>query len=161
MAELGRHTYSMSGDMERADIGDFCSIAGGVTFHADDNHACIYDMKLVSTFPFDRWSEDYPHGGGGRRTKIGNDVWIGEGASILAGVVVADGAIIGAHSVVTKDVPAYAVVTGNPARVKKYRFTAGQIKELLRIKWWLWEDQVIKQRIGDLKSVNEFIKKYK
>ncbi|MFV0293546.1 MAG: DapH/DapD/GlmU-related protein [Paracoccus sp. (in: a-proteobacteria)] len=69
-------------------------------------------------------------------TTIGNDVWIGHGAQILAGVTVGDGAVVSAAAVVTKDVPAYAVVAGNPAVIKKWRLPPQLVSPLLRCKWW-------------------------
>jgi acetyltransferase-like isoleucine patch superfamily enzyme len=71
-----------------------------------------------------------------RITSIGNDVWIGHGAFIKAGITIGDGAVIGAHAVVTKDVPPYAVVVGNPGVIKKYRFSPEIIQQLLTLKWW-------------------------
>ena len=74
---------------------------------------------------------------------IGNDVWIGEGSLILSGVSVGDGAIIAAHSVVVNDVPPYALVAGNPAQIKRMRFSAKVISELEEIKWWDYDDEAI------------------
>ncbi|MEP4309738.1 MAG: antibiotic acetyltransferase, partial [Lentilitoribacter sp.] len=69
-------------------------------------------------------------------TTIGNDVWIGHGALIKAGVTIGDGAIIAAHSVVARDVPAYATVAGNPAVIKKFRLPPELITPMVRCKWW-------------------------
>lgn len=71
-------------------------------------------------------------------TVIGNDVWIGREATLLPGITVADGAVIGAHSVVTKDVGPYEIVAGNPARVIRTRFEAADVKVLLELRWWDW-----------------------
>lgn len=70
------------------------------------------------------------------RIDIGNDVWFGAGAIVLKGVTIGDGAVIGAGAVVTKDVPAYAIVAGNPARLIKYRFDEATVRDLLELKWW-------------------------
>ena len=75
---------------------------------------------------------------------IGNDVWIGDGVWIKNGITVGDGAIIGAHAVVTHDVPAYAIVAGNPAKLLRYRFPPEIIADLLRLKWWELPDDIIK-----------------
>lgn len=161
--EFGKESYSVAGDIMWADVGAFTSIAGGVTIHGDDNHAWVYNRELVSCFPFaEKWEVgEYPKScSGGRKTVIGNDVWIGVSVNILSGVQVGDGAIIGAHSTVAKDVPPYAIVVGNPARVVKYRFSKKIIESLLRIKWWEWENTVIKQRMHDFNDISVFIKKY-
>jgi virginiamycin A acetyltransferase len=71
-------------------------------------------------------------------TVIGNDVWIGRDAVILPGITIGDGAIIGAHAVVSRDVPPYAVVVGNPARIARRRFSETEIDALLAIRWWDW-----------------------
>jgi len=163
MNNMGKHTYSVTGDLHHADIGAFCSIAGGLTVHEDDNHAWVYERKLVSTFPFSElWNiDDYPKSGAiKKRVTIGSDVWICQSVSILPGITVGDGAIIGAHSVVTKDVPSYAIVAGNPARITSYRFHPEQIEALLKIKWWEWPDDVIRERMEDFKDIKIFIDKY-
>lgn len=160
---MGKDSYSVSGDLHHAEVGSFTSIAGGVTVHGNDNHAWVYSRDLVSTFPFrERWEiEGYPSSGNTEDiVLIGNDVWICESVSILPGVVIGDGAIVGAHSVVAKDVPSYAIVVGNPGRVVGYRFNNSQIKSLLKIKWWEWDNKDIRERIEDFKDINTFIKKY-
>ena len=98
---------------------------------------------------------------------MGNDVWIGQNATILPGVHIGDGAVIGANAVVAKDVPPYAVVVGNPAVIKKYRFDQETINLLLELKWWDKDIEVIKKLIplltGDLenskKELKELLKK--
>jgi acetyltransferase-like isoleucine patch superfamily enzyme len=92
---------------------------------------------------------------------IGNDVWIGHGATILCGVHIGDGAVIGAYSLVAKDVPPYAVVAGCPIRLIRYRFTEKQIEALLRIKWWNWPIEKILRFSSVMNSTNIdwFIKK--
>ncbi len=91
---------------------------------------------------------------------IGSDVWIGIETLLMPGIKIGDGAVIGAGSVVTKDVPPYAVVGGNPAKVLKYRFPQDIIDELLQIRWWDWEDERIREAASFLmsKNVEEFVK---
>ncbi len=93
------------------------------------------------------------------RVVIGNDVWIGADAMILSGVTVGDGAVIGAGSVVTKSVPPYAAVAGNPARVIKMRFSPEQIERLLQIRWWDWPREHVVAALPLLLSsqIDEFI----
>ena len=130
-------------------IGKFCQIAAGVNFvMSGANH----QMNAVTTYPFyimEGWDQpvppltEMPIKGD---TIVGNDVWIGENATILPGVKIGDGAIIGMNSVVTKDVEPYTIVGGNPARVIRKRFDNELIALLLQLKWW---DKSIKE-INDL-----------
>lgn len=82
------------------------------------------------------------------RTEIGNDVWIGTNAFIVAGVKIGDGAVVGAGAVVTKDVAPYAVVGGVPARVIRYRYSKEMIEAFLRIKWWDWPVSQIEENLA-------------
>lgn len=131
------HHYEFLGD--RLIIGKFCQIAAGVEFVMNGaNH----QMSAVSTYPFyimEGWEmsppplDALPLKGD---TVVGNDVWIGQNATILPGIHIGDGAIIGLNSVVGSDIPAYAVAAGNPARVVRMRFDDGLIELLERLKWW-------------------------
>lgn len=91
---------------------------------------------------------------------IGNDVWIGMYAIVNRGVKIGDGAVIASGAVVTKDVPPYAIVGGNPAKVIKYRFDPEIIDKLLKIRWWDWDNDLIKKRIKDFYDINSFCEKY-
>jgi virginiamycin A acetyltransferase len=93
---------------------------------------------------------------------IENDVWIGAQSTIISGVKISNGSIIAANSVVTKDVPPYAIVAGNPAVIVKYRFTEEQIDSLLKISWWNWDKQKIKDNAMLMWSdnIDDFIKKF-
>lgn len=92
---------------------------------------------------------------------IGNDVWIGDGVTILGGVRIGDGAVVAAEAVVTKDVPPYAIVGGNPARVIKYRFSKDVIEKLEKIAWWNWSSQELADRKEDMRGdVEKFAQKY-
>ncbi len=127
-------------------IGKFCMIASDVKFIMNGaNHL----VDAVSTYPFAIFGEDwagamdnktYPHKG---NIVIGNDVWIGYNATIMAGVKIGDGAIIATNSTVTKDVPPYTIVGGNPAKEIKKRFSDDEIATLLELKWWDWEMEKI------------------
>ena len=90
---------------------------------------------------------------------IGNDVWVGANAMIMSGVSIQDGAIIAAGAIVTKNVSPYTIVAGNPAKAVKKRFKNSQIKSLLRIQWWNWEEDKIRKYVSDFYSdIDKFIK---
>lgn len=143
-------------------IGRFCSIAGGVSILLGGEHRSDW----ITTFPFSVFFDSirdipgHPKTKGG--IKIGNDVWIGQNALILSGVTIGNGAIIGAGSVVTHDVADYAIVGGNPARLIRMRFSDTIITELLRIGWWTWPIDKIKEALPFLLSndMNAFIEKF-
>jgi acetyltransferase-like isoleucine patch superfamily enzyme len=108
-------------------IGKYCSISRGCRVFLGGNH----HSEWISTYPLVKKSSSSKGD-----VTIKNDVWIGYGVTILSGVTIGDGAIVGAMSVVTKDVDPYALVGGNPATLKKYRFDQDTINKLLQIKWW-------------------------
>ena len=93
---------------------------------------------------------------------IENDVWIGAKSTIMSGVKIHNGAVVGAGSVVTKDVPPYAIVAGNPAKIVKYRFNEKQIQSLLKISWWDWTQDRIKSEAINMWSnkIDEFIDRH-
>ncbi len=136
---------------DRLIIGKFCAIATGVKFiMGGANHK----LDGISTYPF----PIFGHGWEGEMaqlmnlpskgdTVIGNDVWIGYEAVIMPGVTIGDGAVIAAKSVVTKDIPPYAIAGGNSASVIKQRFNDAEITQLLEIRWWDWEIDKITRHI--------------
>ena len=116
-------------------------------------------MDWATTFPFPSFADDWPEVAYKKDywfTKgdviIGNDVWIGEDALILSGVTVGDGAVIGARTVIAKDVEPYAVMVGNPARIIKKRFSDEIISQLLAIAWWNWSTEKIREHLETLLS---------
>ena len=144
-------------------IGKFCSIAANVKIVIGADHR----LDWVSTYPFPALGKIWPeaqgiegHPASKGDVVVGNDVWIAEGAVILSGVKIGDGAVIGSQSVVSKDVAPYAVVSGNPARLVKMRFDESTIKTLLRIQWWNWPAEKIKRHLHLICSPNlaEFLR---
>lgn len=152
------HHYDFNGD--KLIIGKFCQIASGVNFVMNGaNH----QMNAVSTFPFyilEGWEQELPplsemplKGD----TVVGNDVWIGQNATILPGVHIGDGAVIGMNSVVGSDVPPYTIVAGNPAKEIRKRFDDELIQLMLDFKWW---DKSIEEinRLIPLLSCSDLVK---
>jgi virginiamycin A acetyltransferase len=145
-------------------IGKFCQIATGVRFIMNgSNHA----MNGVSTYPFKVFGGEWNKARLDVQTKgntvIGNDVWIGNSATIMQGIKIGDGAIIGTNSLVTKDVEPYTIVGGNPAKELRKRFDEETIQFLLGLKWWDWDAQKITNnlevitngKIDELKRIYE------
>jgi virginiamycin A acetyltransferase len=147
--------YDFIGD--RLVIGRFCAIATGATFIMNGaNHA----LGGLSTYPFEIFGQGWEAGleaaglddGNRGDTVVGHDVWIGRGAVILPGVRIGSGAIIAAHAVVSRDVPDYAVVAGNPAEVRKMRFAPETIRTLLGIAWWDWPAEKITRHLSAIRG---------
>lgn len=130
---------------DRLIIGKFCSIASDVKFIMNGGN---HRTDWLTNYPFPvfghGWEsvmpEEWPNKGD---TRIGNDVWIGYGATLMPGVRIGDGAIIAAQSVVTRSVEPYSIVGGNPAQEIRKRFDAATIKTLMEIQWWNWDIQTI------------------
>jgi acetyltransferase-like isoleucine patch superfamily enzyme len=124
-------------------------------------------MNWVSTYPFRiQWKLEGAIKDGTPATKgdiiIGSDVWLGTDATILSGVTIGHGTVVATRSVVTRDIPPYAMAVGAPARVIRYRFSEDVIKKLLEIQWWEWDDEQIREAIPLLSSpdMHEFLEKY-
>lgn len=159
MLQLGKHSYGTlnvhHGRSEVIEVGKYCSIG-----HA---HVYVYGdhRNRASTFPFSElfgWSEAGQSACCKGVPSVGNDVWIADGVVILSGVTIGDGAILGGNSVVTKSVPPYAVVVGNPARIVKYRFPPEIIERLVAGKWWDLDEGVIRTKlIPHLDDITAFV----
>ncbi len=144
---------------DRLVIGKFCSIACGAKFLFNAaNHA----LGSFSTYPFPIFFEEWGLPAGtdsiarawdnhGDIT-VGNDVWIGYEAVILAGVTIGDGAVIGTRALVTKDVPPYTIAGGVPARPIRRRFDDATVEKLLEIRWWDWPEEKIKENLPAIQS---------
>jgi acetyltransferase-like isoleucine patch superfamily enzyme len=158
-ATVGAHTYGPftvhagPGDRARLSIGAYTSIAAGVEFALGGNHRADW----VSTYPFRvafglAGAHDDGHPRPERDIFVGSDVWLGYSALVLPGARIGDGAVVGARTVVAKDVRPYAIVVGSPAREVRRRFDDDQVEALLRIRWWDWSDDVVRDRVGQLSS---------
>jgi acetyltransferase-like isoleucine patch superfamily enzyme len=163
---IGDYTYGSKhlkiiGDDSDIIIGKFCSIAENVTIFAGAYHRTDW----FTTYPFGHVNESHfpkvQKGCGHPTTKgdviIGNDVWIATGAVIMSGVKIGDGAVIGAFSVVTKDVDPYTIVGGNPAKQIRKRFNNEVINKLLELKWWNLDVAIINE-ISDILCSNDLEK---
>ena len=144
---------------ERLVIGKFCSIACGVKFLFNSaNHT----LKSLSSYTFPLFYEDWGLEKSNVATAwdnkgdivIGNDVWIGYEAIIMAGVHIGNGAIIAARAVVTKDVPTYTIVGGVPARPIRKRFDEDTIHKLEALQWWNWPTEKIRQYLPNINKGN-------
>ena len=139
-------------------IGKYCSIAPNV---------CIalggHDLSYITTSPilYDKKRgfviKTIHNESNNKKTVIGNDVWIGANANIKKGITIGNGAVVAMNSVVTKNVPDYAIVAGNPAKIIRYRFKPEEIKKLLEMKWWDWPEEKIRNNIDAFYNIENFI----
>lgn len=158
---IGVNSYINSMDIQMTNedevvniqIGNFCSIAYNVLALVNRNH----DYKAITTSASPLFYFNNKKIKQKGEIIIGNDVWIGNNAILLSGIKIGNGAVIGAGTVVTKNVPPYAIVVGNPMRVINYRFDEDNMQKLQNIQWWHWPiDYIEKNRDWFNKSVNEF-----
>ena len=156
---VGDHSYGVPvvrwwGEESRLFIGRYCSLGDGVEIFLGGNHR----VDFVSTYPFSAiaaWpeAENIPgHPSSRGHVVIGSDVWCGSKSIIMSGVTIGHGAVIGAHAVVTRDVPPYGIVAGNPARLVRRRFSDDIVERLLAIRWWEWDDERVRQNVHHLMS---------
>ncbi len=145
-SKIGRFTYINGANCNNADIGAFCSIAPNVVIGSGCHPTNflstnpVFFSSGILTYSFN--NIHYPEH---KRTKIGNDVWIGYGAFISDGITIGNGAIIGAGAVVTKDVPAYSIVGGVPAKLIKMRFSTEAIAKINKLNWYDWSIEKLEE----------------
>jgi len=164
---LGTPKVISSSKRDLLSIGKFCSIGPNVVMIPSQSHILSNQKRnfRVSTsnleYIFKKSVSDCFEKENFSFITVENDVWIGAEAIILPRVTVKNGAIIGAGAVVTHDVPPYAVVGGVPARIIKYRFSDIQIEELLKIAWWHWDSERIRENLEDFYGdIDLFLKKF-
>ena len=140
-------------------IGKYCALARQLIFNIGRNqpykNATIYPLDEIKISP--RIKINLPTYRNPRQIIIGHDVWVGQGAMIMGGVKIGNGAVIGARAVVAKDIPPYAIAVGNPARVIKYRFDEETIRKFLAIKWWNWDLEKIAENAQLMTDVEKFV----
>lgn len=172
--EIGDYTYGnpkvrTGAGLAKCKIGKFCCIASDVSIQLISDHhpnwISTYDLSvLLNGNDFEKaYNKNTCIVKGD--VIIGNNVWIGERSIILPGVSIGDGAIIGANSVVTKSIPAYAIAVGSPAKVKRMRFNEDEIKKLMNLKWWDFEDDKLLASLkfiegSDIHALELFDKEY-
>jgi acetyltransferase-like isoleucine patch superfamily enzyme len=159
-SEMGKYSYcGYDCEIINAKIGNFTSIANNVVI-GGANHPMdwvgmspvFYEGRDSITKKFSKFKLDEP-----KVCHIGNDVWIGRSSIVISGVSISDGAVIGAGSVVTKDVPSYAIVAGNPAKFIRSRFDDETINQLIKIKWWSFSDSKLQSIAHTYNDIKLFI----
>lgn len=170
---IGKHCwgipYIVNGSLyDTVKIGNYCSFGRNCVIVPNNGHipdVKKYERYRISTFPiaaaYGGWKKQYSLPMKRNFVIIGNEVWVGVNAVILPGVKIDNGAIIGAGSVVTHDIPAYAIAAGVPAKIIRYRYTEEQRAKLLEIAWWNWTDKkVAENRDYFYKNIDVFIDKF-
>lgn len=169
MKEVGSYTYGHNGikiigghdEKTKLIIGKFCSIAEDVVVFLGANHRVdwftTYPFGHIHENTFRKIKKEHGHPATKGDVIVGNDVWIATNAVIMSGVKVGDGAVIGAYSIVTKDIPPYTIVAGNPAKQIRKRFNDDVINKLLELKWWDKTESEINE-ISDILCSNDIEK---
>lgn len=166
---MGRHTYAaprvwkFKGDTNKVVIGNFCSVAPDADFYVGGLHplhwVSCYGIREMFDLP-GAYGEEMPWSKGD--INVGSDCWVTNKTTVLSGITIGHGAVVGTQAVVTKDVAPYHIVAGNPARVVGQRFTDEQIAALLDIAWWEWPDERIIAEVDWLngRPIEEFIERF-
>lgn len=157
--KMGRYSYmGKNNSVTNTTIGSFCSIASYCAIGGG-----AHNMSMISTSPVFAGEKNLFRKNFGsclsemhKPVNIGNDVWIGENVFINDGITIGNGAVIGAHSVVTHDVPPYAIAVGVPAKVIRYRFSSEDIEIIEKSEWWNWSEDKLKKVGHNFISINNF-----
>jgi phosphonate metabolism protein (transferase hexapeptide repeat family) len=165
---MGDYSYVVNdSQITTTTIGKFCSIAA-MTRINPGNHPmqrasqAHFTYRASAYFPGESNESEFFQWRRGHRVHIGHDVWIGHGAIVLPGRSIGTGAVIAAGAVVTKDVPAYTIVAGNPARTIRRRFSEDATNRLAELAWWDWDHETLRRALPDFRklSVEDFLEKY-
>jgi phosphonate metabolism protein (transferase hexapeptide repeat family) len=156
---IGDYSYAVENtQIAYATIGKFANIASHVRIYASKHPmelASLHHFTYRSSWYFDDVEDnrDFFDWRAGQAISIGHDTWIGHGAVIMPGVSVGNGAVIGANAVVTRDVPAYAIAVGVPAKITRMRFDETTIDRLEKLAWWDWSHDLLRERLDDFRKL--------
>jgi phosphonate metabolism protein (transferase hexapeptide repeat family) len=165
---LGDYSYCVENtQIAYAEIGKFANIAAHVRIYASRHPthlASLHHFTYRSSWYFDDLEDDeaFFENRAEKTIHIGHDTWIGHGAVIMPGVTVGNGAVVGSNAVVTRDIPAYAITVGVPAKVIKQRFDNRTAERMEKLAWWNWPHQLLHDRITDFRTLpaEQFLDKY-
>lgn len=165
---MGDYSYVVNdSQITYATIGKFCSIAA-MTRINPGNHPmhrasqAHFTYRASAYFPEEKDEEEFFDWRRQHHVQIGHDVWIGHGAIVLPGRNIGTGAVVAAGAIVTKDVPVYTIVAGNPARPVRQRFSDDIARRLSRLAWWHWDHENLRSALTDFRklSIEDFVAKY-
>ena len=163
MSYYAPNVVKYKGDSGRVIIGNFASVAPDADFYVGGLHrvewVSLYGLRAMLELP-GAYEDGFTHGRGD--IVVGSDTWVTNGCTVMSGVTIGDGAVVGTKAVVAKDVRPYAIVVGNPAKEIGRRFSDAQVEALLRIKWWDWPTELVKERVDALSSpdIDAFIAQF-
>ena len=163
MSYYAPNVIKFKGDTGRVIVGNFASVAPDADFYVGGLHrvewVSLYGLRAMLDLP-GAYEDGFTHGRGD--IVVGSDTWVTNGCTVMSGVTIGDGAVVGTKAVVAKDVRPYAIVVGNPAKEIGRRFSDEQVEALLRIKWWDWPTELVKERVDALSSpdVDAFIAQF-
>jgi acetyltransferase-like isoleucine patch superfamily enzyme len=163
MSYYAPNVVKYQGDTGRVIIGNFASVAPDADFYVGGLHrtewVSQYGLRTMLDLP-GAHEDGFTHGRGD--IVVGSDTWVTNGCTVMSGVTIGDGAVVGTKAVVAKDVRPYAVVVGNPAREIRRRFSDEQIDALLRIRWWDWPTEQVREHVALICSpdVDAFIARF-
>lgn len=154
--KMGRYSYmGKNNSVSNARIGSFCSIASYCAIGGNGHEPSLFTTSTIFFEGVNVFHKNFANLKAPlpEEVVIGNDVWIGEGVFVKAGIRIGDGVVVGAHSIVTKDIPDYSIVAGSPAKLIRMRFSNEKIRLLKESKWWEWSDRKLKENWGKLEAI--------